>query len=100
MRAWGITDVGLKRRENQDTYAFETFGASNSIVAVVCDGMGGVSGGRLASGIAVETFMEELRAQTPEEIGARYGVGDTYVRSILARTRKKLKKYLKEKQNG
>ena len=33
MRAWGITDVGLKRRENQDTYAFEGFGAPTAIVA-------------------------------------------------------------------
>ena len=60
MRAWGITDVGLRRRENQDTYAFEMFGAPDTVVAVVCDGMGGVNGGRLASSLAVSTFMEEL----------------------------------------
>ena len=34
-----------------------------------------------------------------EEIGARYGVGGNYVRSVLTRTRKKLKKYLKEHRN-
>ena len=50
---------------------------------------------------ACDIFIRRYRAhETPEEIGARYGVGDNYVRSILARTRKKLKKYLKEKQNG
>ena len=62
MRAWGMTDVGLRRHENQDTYAFETFGAPDTVVAVVCDGMGGVSGGQLASSLAVSTFMEELHA--------------------------------------
>lgn len=60
MKAWGITDIGLRRRENQDTYAFEVFGAPDTVVAVVCDGMGGVSGGQLASSLAVSTFMEEL----------------------------------------
>ena len=68
MRAWGITDVGLKRRENQDTYAFETFGASNSIVAVVCDGMGGVSGGQIASTLAVSTYLNALHALARPEM--------------------------------
>ena len=60
MRAWGVTDVGLKRRENQDTYAFETFGAPDTVVAIVCDGMGGVVGGQLASSLAVSAFMDRL----------------------------------------
>lgn len=63
MRAWGITDVGLRRRENQDTYAFETFGAPDTVAAVVCDGMGGVNGGQVASALAVSTFLEELHTR-------------------------------------
>ncbi len=63
MRAWGITDVGLRRHENQDTYAFEAFGAPDTVAAVVCDGMGGVNGGQLASEIAVQTFLSELHAR-------------------------------------
>lgn len=75
MKAWGITDVGLKRQENQDTYAFEKFGTPGTVVAVVCDGMGGVNGGRLASSLAVETFMEELHTHihvdmTSEQVSA------------------------------
>ena len=35
--------------------------------------------------------------ETAAEIGARYGVGGNYVRSVLTRTRRKLKKYLKER---
>ena len=62
MRAWGITDVGLRRHENQDTYAFEAFGAPDTVVAVVCDGMGGVNGGQLASSLAVSTFIGQLHA--------------------------------------
>lgn len=60
MRATGRTDVGLRRHENQDTFAIESFG--RQLAAVVCDGMGGVEGGKLASAVAVETFMREFRA--------------------------------------
>lgn len=63
MRAWGVTDVGLRRRENQDTYAFETFGAPDTVVAIVCDGMGGVTGGQIASELAVRTFLEQVHLQ-------------------------------------
>ncbi|MBE6908336.1 MAG: Stp1/IreP family PP2C-type Ser/Thr phosphatase [Ruminococcaceae bacterium] len=70
MKAWGITDIGLKRHENQDTYAFEVFGAPDTAVAVVCDGMGGVNGGQLASSLAVSTFMEELHARAHREMTA------------------------------
>ena len=60
-----MTDVGLKRRENQDTYAFETFGAPDTVVAVVCDGMGGVTGGQLASSLAVTTYHRNKSAPIP-----------------------------------
>lgn len=63
MRAWGITDIGLRRQENQDTYALDHVESAGAVVAVVCDGMGGVSGGKLASSIAAETFMEDLCRQ-------------------------------------
>ncbi len=68
MKVWGITDAGLKRRDNQDTYALETLGALNSVVAVVCDGMGGVSGGQLASTLAVTTYLDTLRQLSRPEM--------------------------------
>ena len=68
MKAWGVTDVGLRRRENQDSYALESFGAPDAIVAVVCDGMGGVSGGRLASTLAVSTYLDTLHALAKPEM--------------------------------
>ena len=58
MRSWGITDTGLVRRENQDSYDVRTVSSYTS--AVVCDGMGGTAGGRVASSIAVETFQREM----------------------------------------
>ena len=58
MKIWGITDVGLVRRENQDAYAVESRNGFD--ICVVCDGMGGAAAGKLASEIAVRAYREAL----------------------------------------
>ena len=73
MRVQGITDVGLVRKENQDAYAVREETLSGHTVCVVCDGMGGAAGGKLASRIAVTTYLEELEkvltaAMNPEQL--------------------------------
>lgn len=60
IRVQGITDVGLVRRENQDAFAVREETDSGHTICVVCDGMGGAAGGKLASRIAVTTYLEEL----------------------------------------
>ena len=62
MKACGITDVGLQRHENQDTFAVERGAADGQLVAVVCDGMGGENCGQIASSLAVRAFLDELHA--------------------------------------
>ena len=57
INVWGLTDIGLVRKENQDAYAVRLNEDSGHLVCVVCDGMGGVKGGRIASTLAVSTFM-------------------------------------------
>lgn len=67
MQIWGMTDVGLVRKDNQDAYAIRERTGSGHTVCVVCDGMGGTAGGRQASHIAVDTYMEEMeRILTPD----------------------------------
>ena len=68
MKTWGITNAGLVRSENQDAYAVFQTGAFHA--AVVCDGMGGTNGGRVASAIAVSRFEEELRSALRDNMTA------------------------------
>ena len=65
MNLWSMTDVGLVRKENQDTYAVRT--AFGHTICVVCDGMGGAAGGKLASRIAVDTFSAEMEKRLSQE---------------------------------
>ena len=69
MKVCGKTDVGLRRHENQDTFAVEH--GEKLLIAVVCDGMGGAEGGQIASSLAVETFMQEIRALLRADMTAR-----------------------------
>ena len=73
MKTWGLTDVGLVRKDNQDAYAIREHACGDHTICVVCDGMGGTAGGQLASRIAVETFTAELekilrRDMMPEQL--------------------------------
>ena len=60
MEAWGLTDPGKVRSQNQDYYDLSQLD-DGSILAVVCDGMGGARAGNIASRLAVDVFVKEVR---------------------------------------
>lgn len=68
MNIWGMTDIGLVRRENQDAYAVRVAEDSGHTVCVVCDGMGGPGGGKLASSLAVSAFIDSCCANLRQDM--------------------------------
>ena len=66
MQYWGITDPGCVRAQNQDTYQVEVLD-KNTLLCVVCDGMGGAKSGNVASSLAADVFVQEVkRTWTPD----------------------------------
>ena len=66
MQYWGITDPGCVRPQNQDTYLIEVLD-KNTLLCVVCDGMGGAKSGNVASTLAADVFVQEVkRTWTPD----------------------------------
>ena len=61
MTAFGLTDIGKERKVNQDAFALEVFEEDNLAFFIVCDGMGGVKGGEVASSISVRVIEEEFK---------------------------------------
>jgi len=60
MIAFGRTDKGIVRKDNQDYFQLEELEADKLFISVVCDGMGGAQAGNVASKLATETFMKSL----------------------------------------
>ena len=58
MNAFGITDKGKVRSVNQDSYRLSVSPSCEYVLAALCDGMGGVHGGEIASTIAADSFMQ------------------------------------------
>ena len=60
MEHWGLSETGQVRTQNQDVYRIEELDR-NTVLAAVCDGMGGAKSGNIASRLAIDVFTEEVR---------------------------------------
>ena len=59
MRAYGKTDVGRVRENNQDAFICGRL-SDDALFVVVCDGMGGANGGNVASAMAVKVISDRI----------------------------------------
>ncbi|MDO5440636.1 MAG: Stp1/IreP family PP2C-type Ser/Thr phosphatase [Erysipelotrichaceae bacterium] len=60
MNYYCLTDVGLKREKNQDSYCAVN-NKNGDFLALVCDGIGGGKAGDVASGEAVKHFLNNFK---------------------------------------
>ncbi len=60
MQYWALTDPGCVRQQNQDAYQLLKLDR-NTLLCVVCDGMGGAKSGNVASQLASEVFVQEIK---------------------------------------
>ena len=74
LKAYGVSDVGLVRRTNEDRFAAD----EELQLLVVADGMGGHLAGEVASTLAVETITGFVRrSEESGECSWPYGVDPT-----------------------
>ncbi|MCR5304746.1 MAG: Stp1/IreP family PP2C-type Ser/Thr phosphatase [Lachnospiraceae bacterium] len=67
MRSSAITDIGLRRYNNQDFVYASNLGVGRlDSLFIVADGMGGHNGGGTASDLAVETMLSRIRESVYE----------------------------------
>ena len=59
MDYWGLSDIGKVRAQNQDSFRIEELDR-HTVLAVVCDGMGGAKSGNIASRLATDVFTDEV----------------------------------------
>ena len=63
MKYYGITDRGLIRKNNQDSYVIAS-NEARDVFAIVADGIGGNLGGDIASRMAVSHFSKASLGNT------------------------------------
>ena len=93
MRLSSLSDIGIKRKDNQDNYwsaRFTVDGVEGGVVCV-CDGMGGLDDGALASRIVVETIREHF-SKSVDVIGldARISEANSKIRNISLQNQTKM----------
>ena len=66
------TDIGIKKKTNQDSLLIHQAqtDAGNVLLAVICDGMGGLAKGEVASACMIHAFSDWFRLEFPNMLSA------------------------------
>ena len=64
------TDIGIKKQTNQDSILIKhgQYEKGEILLAVICDGMGGLKKGEVASATVVKAFSEWFDSELPFEL--------------------------------
>ncbi len=64
------TDIGISKSTNQDSALIKhaSYGEDEIVLAIVCDGMGGLSKGEVASAMVIRRFADWFDRELPAEI--------------------------------
>ena len=81
MNFFGMTNIGMKRTVNQDSFIIKEY--DSGLLAVVCDGMGGASGGEEASATAVAAFSGYTDINFAPEDGKVSAFDEEGIRDVL-----------------
>ncbi len=79
----GKTNIGKVRATNQDSFAVKRY-SDDVLLAVVCDGMGGVRGGNIASETAIELFMKSFENNSVVDLSKCDPIDQTQATAALA----------------
>lgn len=84
MKIYGKSDIGKVRKVNEDAFGTRQI-ADNAVLAVVCDGMGGLDCGDVAARLALEVFSDAVERLCKTHItGGRLVLSDREADLILS----------------
>ena len=63
MQAYGITDKGNFRKNNQDYFSIKRCEKKSCYIVALCDGMGGEASGEIASELANKSFVDYVNSK-------------------------------------
>ena len=82
MQIFGKTDIGAARHSNQDTFFIENL-SDDTILAIVCDGMGGAKAGNIASENAVTMISDYVFKSYSPKMNA-FAISDLLKNAVVS----------------
>ena len=86
---FGLTDTGKVRENNEDTFIAQPIAGSDFIIACVIDGVGGYSGGEIASDIARKAIIQGLSLSSEDKLSLMKAAIMTADSQIMAEKQKR-----------
>lgn len=93
------TDIGIRKSANQDSMTLKIADTDNGhiVLAIICDGMGGLSKGELASAVVIRAFSDWFENRFAEIYKNKTAISDELIKSewliIINNENERLRQY-------